>query len=149
MAGPSTSTDTKHLLAEAQSEFLQDFEYRGSVADGDKHKFYNDIDVFVFPTRYRNEAQPLVLFEAMGHGVPVVAYNRGCIADDLAHAGIAVARDRDFAQTVAPVLAQWDANRQTLESASKTALKRAEQAYAEGQSDLDRLMNELTGGQDQ
>lgn len=41
----------------------------------------DDADLFVFPTTYRLEAQPMVLLEAMARGVPVLATSRGSISD--------------------------------------------------------------------
>lgn len=38
-------------------------------------------DLFVLPTTYRHEAQPLVLLEALSRGIPVLATARGAIAD--------------------------------------------------------------------
>lgn len=38
-------------------------------------------DVFVFPSTYRLEAQPMVVVEALARGVPVVAADRGAIRD--------------------------------------------------------------------
>jgi glycosyltransferase involved in cell wall biosynthesis len=54
----------------------------GPIYDTEKETFYNSIDVFVMPTAYINEAQPLVLIEALAHGVPVMATDIGCIGCD-------------------------------------------------------------------
>lgn len=56
-------------------------EYRGSKYGSDKEKFWNQADIFVFPTFYPNECFPLVILEAMQHGLPVVSTNEGGIPD--------------------------------------------------------------------
>jgi len=43
------------------------------------------MSAFVFPTR--NEAQGLVLLEALASGTPVVAYGRCCISGDMGQTG--------------------------------------------------------------
>jgi glycosyltransferase involved in cell wall biosynthesis len=53
--------------------------YVGPVYGSDKSSFFSGIDVLFFPTRYPNEAQPVTILEALSHGVPVVAFARGCI----------------------------------------------------------------------
>lgn len=53
----------------------------GALDEYAKARFFNRIDILVFPTRYRNEAEPLVIYEAMAAGVVVVAYDRGCIRE--------------------------------------------------------------------
>lgn len=45
----------------------------------DKEEFFNKADIFVFPTFYHNECFPLVLLEAMMHGLTCVSTNEGGI----------------------------------------------------------------------
>lgn len=57
--------------------------HMGPVHGQAKDAFLRSIDVLVFPTRYVNEAEPVVIWEALSCGVPVIAYGRGCIAEML------------------------------------------------------------------
>lgn len=62
----------------------------GAVYGAEKGAFYAGIDVLFFPTRYPNEAEPVTILEALGHGVPVIAFARGCIAGMIPDAAGAV-----------------------------------------------------------
>ena len=69
----------------------------GPLAGEAKLAFYRDIDVFLFPTAARQEAAPLVIYEALAAGCPVLATDRGLIAEVVPAVGGAVcARDADF-----------------------------------------------------
>jgi glycosyltransferase involved in cell wall biosynthesis len=69
----------------------------GPLAGEAKLAFYRDIDVFLFPTAWRQEAAPLVIYEALAAGCPVLATDRGLIAEVVPALGGAVcARDADF-----------------------------------------------------
>ncbi len=57
--------------------------YLGPVYGEEKSAFFDSLDLFVFPTNYLNEAQPVVIYEALASGVPVVSYLKGCIRDQL------------------------------------------------------------------
>lgn len=51
----------------------------GKVIGGQKDQLFLSSDVFVFPTQYTPEGQPVVIIEALAAGLPVIATARGCI----------------------------------------------------------------------
>lgn len=51
--------------------------YYGRKYGADKEPFFHTADIFVFPTFYPNECFPLVLLEAMQHGVPCISTTEG------------------------------------------------------------------------
>lgn len=53
--------------------------YHGRKYGKDKDAFLNTADIFVFPTFYHNECFPLVLLEAMEHGVACISTTEGGI----------------------------------------------------------------------
>lgn len=53
--------------------------YKGRAYGLDKEKYYNDSDIFVFPTYYAQECFPIVLLEAMQHKLPCVSSYEGAI----------------------------------------------------------------------
>ncbi|HEV3105456.1 MAG TPA: glycosyltransferase family 4 protein [Trinickia sp.] len=59
----------------------------GPVSGEEKTKFYQAIDLLVFPSRYENEAEPLTVIEAIASGVPVIASDKGCIPSTLRNGG--------------------------------------------------------------
>ena len=79
-------------------------EYRGALYGADKDAFFEAIDVFIFPTRYKNEAQPTVIFEAMSRGVPILSYERGCIKGQVGGAGAVFDQKADFSIAVTSCL---------------------------------------------
>jgi glycosyltransferase involved in cell wall biosynthesis len=51
----------------------------------EKWKAYQDSDIFLFPTRFKQESFPLVILEAMQFGLPVLAGRIGAIPEIINH----------------------------------------------------------------
>lgn len=81
LAGPCVGDDVEALVSAAASELAGRLEVTGRLDAAQVEAFYRDIDVFVFPSTYANEAEPLVVLDALRHGVPAVAHDVGCLAD--------------------------------------------------------------------
>ncbi|WP_042688573.1 glycosyltransferase family 4 protein [Azospirillum sp. B506] len=144
LAGPGLKPKDNAMIAAGLMAFDGAVEYHGPVHGESKDAFYRDIDVFVFPTQYRNEAQPLVLFEAMAAGVPVLAYERGCIGSDIPADGL-VPRNTDFVRAATPILSAWADDREALAAASAQTLTRARVAYETSRTGLDLLLDRIAG----
>jgi glycosyltransferase involved in cell wall biosynthesis len=87
LAGPVPGSHEQAMIDQTRARLGAQFEYRGPVHRQDKIDYLRGVDVFVFPTRYRFEAQPNVLLEALCCGCAVVSAQRGCIAEDLSEMG--------------------------------------------------------------
>lgn len=96
LAGPPVSESDKEKITITKKELGERLDYRGPVYGNAKEAFFRSIDVFVFPTRYLNEAQPTVIFEAMAHGIPILSYDRGCIKEQISDCGAVLDRENDF-----------------------------------------------------
>ncbi len=107
LAGPFQDMDTECRVRE-RLQTLPQVEYLGPVYGEDKQNFYRSIDVLLFPTRYRNEAEPLVVLEAMQNGLPVIAFGRGSIPEIIDNTcGHLVAVDENFTMEALQCLRRW------------------------------------------
>ena len=114
IAGPSLEPTLTQALQDGVHDDILD--WRGAIYNKEKEQFWNDIDVFIFPTKYRNEAEPLVVWEALSFGVPVIVYKRGCISNQVGQAGIIIEQENDFVDNTLKMLEEWIANPQTFQN---------------------------------
>ena len=96
IAGPANEPQVKAAIEATAAEFPDAFHWLGPVYGSDKDAFYEGVDVFVFPSSYANEAQPLVLLEALAHGAAVVTTDRGCMGCDHQGSPGAIFPENDF-----------------------------------------------------
>lgn len=80
-AGPVLSEEVEARLAGLLEHFPGRVVHHGPVFGTEKRNFYRDIDLFVFPTNFDQEAAPSVVYEALAAGRPVLTVNRGCIPE--------------------------------------------------------------------
>lgn len=81
--------------------------YLGPIYNNDKEKFFNTIDVLLMPS-VLEEAEPLVIHEAMSYGIPVIAYNKGCIKEILKqNSGIVVELNLNFINYAVKLINNW------------------------------------------
>ncbi|MEE2752841.1 MAG: glycosyltransferase family 4 protein [Candidatus Latescibacterota bacterium] len=88
LAGPwfldSEREEAEALLA-ANPLVRERTDFLGIVGPEDKDDLLRQSDIFVFPTQYPFEGQPLVLLEALAAGLPVVTTDHGCIPETIIH----------------------------------------------------------------
>ena len=96
LAGPIVRDSDRIVLQSLKDELGEHLDYRGPVYHAEKARFFENIDVFVFPTTYLNEAQPTVIFEALANSVPIISFDRGCIRNQVGNAGCVFRGDANF-----------------------------------------------------
>lgn len=80
VGGETVEMDAAMFQAEVVKRGLEGMVvYHGRKYGKDKEAFLNAADIFVFPTFYHNECFPLVLLEAMEHGVACISTTEGGI----------------------------------------------------------------------
>lgn len=143
LAGKAVSQQEEKMIETAKRTLGHLLDYRGAVYGLDKSKFYQDIDVFLFPTQYRNEAQPLVIFEALKAGVPTIAYHRGCIGSMVQDSGLAVSEQTDFVTVAVQQLEKWFQTQRALQKAAKNASLQMALMSQAAQADLTHFLSQL------
>lgn len=98
------SDDLQSLLREYPNEV----EYLGPLYGAEKDEFYRRVHLFLFPTKWTQEAQPNVIYEAFAGGASVIAFGRGSIPEmvppDL---GLVVEPNADFVELAASYAAEF------------------------------------------
>jgi glycosyltransferase involved in cell wall biosynthesis len=123
----------------------RDVEYLGPLYGAEKEQFYRHLDVFLFPTNYANEAEPLVIYEALRQGVHVMACDRGAIAEMLANgAGLAFPREH-MVESAAAHIAKFNEDRQALRAAKRMSVQQAQRVRCASKVALQNLLACMQG----
>lgn len=127
---------------------LPNVEYAGPKYGDDKTRFLAGIDVLLFPSIYRNEAEPVTILEASAAGIPVIASARGCISELVSSNGRIIRDMNEFAETAARQIMTWADNQsefRELSAAAIAAYDTRKSAHAEA---LDALFETIVGDVD-
>lgn len=87
-AGDFATPADRDRFAHAQLEFGERLTHAGFVTGETKRDLLATHDVLVFPTRYENEAFPLVILEALAADLPIVTTRWRAIPEMLPHATV-------------------------------------------------------------
>lgn len=97
-----TPEEERDFRARAGQPDLRDVvEHVGFVSGEPKAREFRDADVFLFPSYFANEGQPLNLIEAMAHGLPVVTTRWRAIPEMVPEGYAGLVEPRDPAATAA------------------------------------------------
>jgi len=143
LAGPFQDFHVEKLVRSRLAQ-LKHIEYVGPKYGSDKDIFFADIDVLIFPTRYKNEAEPIVIHEAMRSGVPVIAYGRGCIPEIVKKdCGEVVDPHEPFVPAAMDKIKKWTDDPASFAAASKAAMDMFADTFHQNKKRWQELLSEL------
>lgn len=146
LAGPIADEEDQVAVARALAELKDHLTYLGPQYGSDKDRFLSDIDVFVFPTTYANEAQPNVVFEAISAGAALIVFGRGCLDEDVGgECGLVIPVSHDFVSAACSQIARWHQDRSLLVSARAAARQRFVSLRGSAQRDYQALLGAIAG----
>ena len=145
LAGPCMTPAVRRHLDDAMSK-SDSIEYRGPVYGDEKRAFFEEVDVFIFPTRYRNESWGIVLTEALQAGCPIVATERGCIPHIIkGDCGLCVPTNDEFVSAAVQQITAWHHTPETFHAAQKSAVRRYQTLEQDAKNELTALTDRILG----
>lgn len=145
IAGPFQDLALENFVRD-RLRSLPTAEYVGATYGSAKYAYFSNIDVLLFPSKYDNETDPVTVYEAMASGVPVIAWDRGCLANVIAPgSGVLIGRDKDFVTAAYSHIREWQASDSTFGTVSNAAKQRFEDMAAEYIPVLNRVVSLVAG----
>ncbi|WGF86752.1 glycosyltransferase family 4 protein [Marinivivus vitaminiproducens] len=124
IAGPVADAEDQAGIDEFVAEDPDWRSHAGAVYGDAKAAFFDAIDLFVFPTRFAGEADPLVVHEAAGQGLPVLATRRGCVPERVASPDDLAPDEEAFPAWAAERIVGWIRDPAAFSAASRDVLAR-------------------------
>jgi len=147
VAGPFQDVQTERAV-NRRLQKLTTTQYVGPQYGADKDRFFDGIDVLVFPTSYVNEAEPLAILEALSRGIPIITYARGCIPEILtSECGKVIDQDEPFVPAALEQIKAWLDDPSAFAAASQAAITRFHQLYAANDARWRSLLAEMLGSE--
>lgn len=144
LAGPTASPADEALMRSRLRAASGAATYLGPVHGRDKDEFFDRIDVFLFPTRYRHESFGLVVAEAAIRGVPPIAFRAGCLTPEFVGneegTGVVLEHTEDFVSVASGRIAHWAEDRASLAAASAACQKRMVDSHSTALSEVIALV---------
>ncbi|MEE8479038.1 MAG: glycosyltransferase [Candidatus Neomarinimicrobiota bacterium] len=117
--------------------------YLGPIYDNDKEKFFNTIDLLLMPS-ILEEAEPFVINEAMSYGIPVIAYNKGCIAEIVKQdSGLVVELNVNFTNYAAKIINNWIDNPKIFNQIRTNVYNSYKETRKKSKATLEHLISQI------
>jgi len=144
LAGPCMGRKEQSHIEAAIARWPDAIEYRGPVYGEQKASFFAELDAFLFPTCYKNESWGIVLTEALSAGVPVIAYDRGCVSHIIRdECGLMIPRDAEFVPKAVELIQRWIEDKELHKQVCRHALARNKQLERDANEQLPRFVERL------
>lgn len=144
VAGPFVDAAVQKEVLSRTSD-LAEISFIGPVFGDSKRDFFKSIDILLFPTAYVNEAEPVVILEALASAVVVFASERGCIGDllcgDLA---VCCLPHAEFSGRAAELTIWLASSAQDRVDMARRARARAEQAARQSSNEFAAMIQEVS-----
>lgn len=101
----------------------------GAKYGTDKDEFFKKADIFVFPTYYYNECFPLVLLEAMMHGIACVSTNEGGISNIIQNGKTGIIVEKNSPEKLADIIEKLLNDMDKCRAMGKEGFKRYKQEF--------------------
>lgn len=101
----------------------------GAKYGAEKEGFWQQTNIFVFPTYYHNECFPLVLLEAMQHGVACISTQEGGIPEIIENGKNGLLVEKQHPEQLAQAIMQFIKSPQLVENYGQAARKRYEEQF--------------------
>lgn len=137
LAGPITDASARSVIEDAIGQHPDHIEHVGPVYGDEKQAFYDSLNAFLFPTRYRNESWGIVLNEALMAGVPAITFRRGCtgyLVGELG--GRVIGQGDDYAAIAAEQIQAWVDDAALWQAACHHALDRGNELRVQAERQL-------------
>jgi len=123
---------------------LSNTSYVGPKYGKDKDEFLKGIDALIFPTRYKNEAEPLIILEAMRNGLPIIVFGRGAIPEIVdSSMGKIINPGDDFIAGSFSQIEKWLSNHREFQLASQLSIRKYEKLLDYSNNQLDKLIKDM------
>lgn len=144
IAGPYQNNNVKRFV-ESRIALLNNISYVGPVYGSDKKKYFDSIDVFLFPTKYESEG--LVIHEAMSRNVPVIAHSHGCIEQIITdQSGLCLALSENYVNSAIDKIIHWVKNPAVFKIISRGAGEQYSKLKLHYDIEMKKLVNDLIYG---
>jgi len=132
------------LLTKKRLKKLPQIKYLGAIFGKEKEKFFNEVDIILFPS-ILEEAEPVVIHEALAFGIPVIAYDKGCISEIVnSNFGFTIDVTENFIDKSTELILKWIKNPNRFNKMRKQAIQQSMDRQAKYNVSLETLLQQIT-----